>query len=269
MIFSTDPMLQFSSLILSNDEIAPHYFHMVLKAPISSYLPGQFVMIKVNNTNIPLLRRAMAILSWRDEELEIVYKAIGLGTKELSKRAPGEKLEVIGPLGNSYEIPDGLGHAYMITGGVGMSPLMPLARALTKKRIKTTLFFGGASVTDLVMRHEFSDLGVMVIPVTMDGSLGKRGLVTDVMEEGFKATKPDPQNDMVFTCGPHAMMRKVYEIASKYGLKTQVSMETRMACGTGVCLGCVIKNKNGSYLRACTEGPVYYGEEIDWNARLD
>ena len=264
-------MRQFDATVISNHEISPHYHHLILRAPDTPFSPGQFVMIQVNRRHIPLLRRAMAIFRWENQQLEIVYKAIGRGTNELAKRMPGEVLNVLGPLGNRYETPPSLRRAHLVTGGTGMVPLYPLARLLRNRDIQTILYFGGASSEDLLMQRRFTELDVEVVPTTMDGSVGRRGLVTEALEERLGSLRLDPQTEMIFTCGPHLMMQRVSQIAATYGIQCQVSLETRMACGTGVCLGCVVgihRDHKKDYPRVCTEGPVFYAKEVDWDARV-
>ncbi len=271
-------MRQIKSNIIYNRRLSPLYYKLGLACKEIPRLavPGQFVMVSVNSQLDPFFSRPFCIYKvLRDPEgIEVVYKVVGKGTAILQKKKEGDELEILGPLGNGYSLDDWEDDCVFVAGGIGIAAFYYLAERIREGRGDAsgiTLFFGGRSKEDMICLDDFTDLKVEIITATEDGSLGTRGLVTDLFKKDIhekKWSKP-----RVFACGPEAMLREVALIAEKKGMSCQVSLEKEMACGFGICLGCVIKKCNNAerdeelrwrYARVCKEGPVFNSKEILW-----
>lgn len=250
--------------ILHHIEVGPGYFKMGLAFPdlARMALPGQFVMVRLPERHIPLLRRPFSVHNclFKGDEVsgfELLYKVVGQGTRAMSGLKAGEFLDVLGPLGNGFTYPKGIGRVILVAGGVGVACLWYLALFLKEhKGVKCTVFLGGRSATDILCREEFNSIGAKSCITTEDGSLGEKGVITSLVQ---KTIEVDKKPDMIYTCGPMAMLKAVTDIASTHSVQCQVSLETAMACGFGVCLGCAVQKADGSgdYLHACMDGPVF------------
>lgn len=246
---------------------------LVLKGPIAREArPGQFVHIQVSSTYDPLLRRPFSIaqINAEQEEITVMYRVQGRGTELLAQASPGALLSVLGPLGNGFSLPD-QGELWLVAGGIGVFPLYGLARAALESRIPARLFWGGENEKFLESAGlaSWRALGLPVHLTTLDGSVGKKGLVTELFHEHLKGSGMAPQI-RVAACGPHAMMQAVTAACLEAGLPVEVSLEERMGCAVGACLGCVatLRDEEGNWRRAkvCQEGPVFQGEEVVWDA---
>ena len=263
-------------------ELGAGNYLISLHAPEQARLvrPGQFIMIKcVEGANEnPLLRRPFTIFNihrnargGRPDGIDLLVKDAGAGTAKLVRTKPGSALDCLGPLGRGFQVNNELrgeaSTACLVAGGVGIAPLLLLAESLKAQRIRPILFYGGAGEADLVLRDHFEHLEIDIIYVTEDGSLGERGLVTKPLDRYLEL---NPRKDIrVYACGPWGMMKAVHELARRYELTCEVSLEARMGCGMGACLGCVVSCRDESgdpqYLRACIDGPVMDSRRIDWN----
>ena len=243
-------MSKISDFIISeNESVAKNVFELKLKGDTSLIKkPGQFVNIAIDNF---YLRRPISICDYDDETIVLIYKVVGNGTKELSKKKVNEKLNILYPLGNGFDIEKSTLSPVLIGGGVGVPPLIGLARALIKKFIYPQFVMGFNTQDEVFGVDLLKNLGIVPYIVTLDGSLGYKGLVTDVLDKiSF---------DYIFTCGPEPMLKALYNV----DVNGQFSFEQRMACGFGGCMGCSCKTKYG-YKRICKEGPVLFKEEILW-----
>ena len=282
-------MIHTKAEILTNQEIAPGYFKMVLhlegfKGVIK---PGQFFHTKAGSDYDPLLRRPVSVhrLGAKHNIVELLYKVIGKGTHLMSRRSRGTYLDVIGPLGNGFKISKPQPNFILIAGGMGIAPLMALADELAKFRKRSiTAILGARTRAFIVCKKELQDLGAKVIVVTDDGSEGQKGVASDALKTAIEhfdlRKKPgslSPKNKTqppitigdyrpavsLYACGPTAMLKDIAKIVRYYRIDTQASLEERMGCGIGACLGCVVKTKSG-YKRVCKDGPVFNLEEILW-----
>lgn len=245
-----------------------NYHLLWLKAPAiaSEAKPGQFVMIKVNSLPYPLMRRPFSINSVSGSKISIFFFVSGKGTSILGEKKVGEKLEVIGPLGKGFNIeinpPGSL--LYLIGGGRGIAPMYFLAQELIKKDYSIAVFYGGKTYHDLPFIDQFRNLEIPLFITTDDGTLGKKGLITDLLEEELFRLSPQ----MIYACGPEAMMEKTAEIAARFGIPAEFSLESIMGCGFGACWGCVkkIKRADGTavWTKICREGPVFSHSQIIW-----
>jgi len=255
-------MLQIRVKILYNKKIKGNYFHLVLQAPkiTKESLPGQFLNIKVNDAYEPLLRRPLSIHRVKGANIEFLYEVVGRATELLSHRKPGEYLDVIGPLGNGFQL--NAKHKtlnILVAGGMGVAPLMFLAEKLVKSKV--TVLIGAKTKGQILCDKNFKDLGCEVKIATDDGSRGFKGKITDLLK-ALPLTM-DYKLSTICSCGPGPMLKEISRISKKYNIPAQVSLEEHMACGIGACLGCVVNTKEG-FKRVCKEGPVFNADEIIW-----
>jgi dihydroorotate dehydrogenase electron transfer subunit len=225
----------------------------------SAAVPGQFTMVRgAEWGDAPLLPRPMSYLSAGNTP-SILIKVIGEGTLRMGRAEPGEPFTLLGPLGLPWRAPAAGRRVVLVAGGVGLAPLLFLARRLAEGGgPKPLAIYGGRSARDLPLDDELGDLTELVT-TTEDGSKGTRGRVTDVLRE---LLAPDLD---VFTCGPDRMMAKVAELCAARDVPCEASLETPMACGYGVCLGCPVPTTDGAYLYACTQGPCVDARRVDWS----
>jgi len=268
-------MYQVVAEVLSNKNITLNYFKITLDAPeiCQDAQPGQFVHIKVTAGSAFLLRRPFSVHDTEDEKLEILYRVVGKGTDLLSQKGRSEKLDLLGPLGQGFELKENFRKAILVAGGIGVAPLYFLAKRLfnydskvsdqapaKSRRPKITLFLGARTRKQILCAQDFKNLGVTVKIATEDGSWGYKGPVSDLLAETLlQYSKPD----LVFACGPVPMLKKIAQLSRKYRLSSQVSLEQTMGCGIGACMGCVVTSPEG-YLRVCKDGPVFNVNQILW-----
>jgi dihydroorotate dehydrogenase electron transfer subunit len=242
--------------------------------------PGQFVMVKCSGDidEDPLLRRPFSVFDVRKRSgsgktagLDILVKNIGVGTRRLADLKPGDDVFVLGPQGQGFKIPPNIKNrkhvACLVAGGVGIAAFYLLARHFKEQNITPILFYGGRSVADLVLREYFEKLGMETNYTTEDGSCGEKGLVTTPLE---RYLQEHPRADLsVYACGPWAMMKSAHEVSLRHDVSCEVSLEARMGCSLGACMGCVIHawddHGEDQYLRVCLEGPVMNSRTVDWD----
>ena len=236
--------------IVENKKIAKDTFILKVENPaLFEILPGQFFMIKINEFNYPLLRRPFSVAGFSNT-IDIIYRIVGEGTAILSKKREGEFLDFLGPLGNGFKI-NSAKRLILVGGGVGVAPLLYLKDVIENRyKIACEAYFGFNSRDEV-----FTDDGFIS---TMDGSLGFKGTAVDMVQDKLD------EDSLIFACGPVPMMKKLALLSFEYGCSMQVSLESRMACGIGVCLGCVVETVDGDFKRVCVEGPVFDFEEIQW-----
>lgn len=220
--------------------------------------PGQFCLLKVPGV---FLRRPLSIFKAENSRVEFLYKVIGKGTESLSGLKPGQRINVLGPLGNGYDLSvlNSGRFPVFVAGGVGIASLSFLA---IKSKTPGILLYGAASKKDLIGLETFRKLRWNIKISTMDGTLGVKGLVTGLCDKHINSNVC--RSAAIFSCGPNAMLKEVAKFASERRLPGFVSLEEMMACGTGLCQGCVVKTTNG-YERVCKEGPVFDIKHIDWS----
>lgn len=231
--------------------------------------PGQFVMIKAGTSADLPLRRPFSIMAVDPAEdlFTLFVKAVGAGSGALTALLPGEPAQCLGPLGRPFEPPPPGPEAFMVAGGYGIAPFRMLAAELARRGRRGRVFYGGRTRLDLQEREAFADLGVPLHPATEDGSLGHKGLVTEILEAHLDATAAAVA---LYACGPEAMLRAVARIAARRGLPAQVSLDPWMGCGLGTCLGCVVwiqepEQPRPRYRCACTEGPAFDARVVVWS----
>jgi dihydroorotate dehydrogenase electron transfer subunit len=258
--------------IISHVSHGREYREMAVAVDLQEAVPGQFANIKVSEGYEPLLRRPLSIYGQdlQAGTLHFLYRLVGQGTRLLSKRQVGEKIDLIAPLGRGFSL-TGLTPetpALLVAGGVGAAPLYFLARQLKDRGVPVHFFLGGRRAEDLAFREKIAKgLETPLIITTEDGSLGKKGLITAALQEKL-AGPGGGEGCRLFACGPPAMLREVARAARQNGqIPLQVSMEAVMACGFGACLGCVCpagtRKGEETYKRVCTEGPVFAAGEVE------
>ena len=234
--------------VKQNAKIAENVFEMVLTGDLSGVRAGQFVNLLIDGL---YLRRPISVCDLQDDELTLVFKVVGKGTERLSKAQNGDVFDTLVGLGNGYDLDKDFKKPLLIGGGVGVPPLYLLAKRLVSLGKKPAVILGFNKKSEVFFEQEFKALGCDVQVVTVDGSYGARGFVTDAMDVDY---------DYFFTCGPEPMLKAVYAKSTTSG---QFSFEERMGCGFGACMGCSCKTVTG-YKRICKDGPILFKEEIVW-----
>lgn len=245
--------------LLRKESIGDAYHVLTFDIPDAPRaVAGQFLMIRgADWGDAPLLPRPMSYLTGGPTP-SVLVKVFGEGTLRLGRAEPGEPFNLLGPLGNPWRAAEIDRKQILVAGGVGIAPLLFLARDLVAQGRRPLFIYGGRTDRDLPLHDEISALCDVEF-VTENGSRGARGRVTDILDGVLKS------NTEVFTCGPDRMMAKVAEIALAKDVPCSASLETPMACGYGVCLGCPVPTIDGRYLYACTEGPCVDARRIAWD----
>lgn len=242
--------------VVEKSDPGPDLVRLTLAAPglARTARPGQFVMVRTSDTDSvdPLLRRPLSIHDVRGDKLSLLFKVIGRGTANLARLERGGEVDLLGPLGRPF--PEVEGPALLIGGGLGIAPLLFLARGRAGRQ--TAVRLGAATAAELVVAMDFEALAETHL-FTEDGSTGEKGLVTAGLADELAANPA-----AVLTCGPEPMLRAVAGAAAAAGVECHVSLEARMACGLGACLGCSVDRADGGRARVCLEGPVFEAERI-------
>jgi dihydroorotate dehydrogenase electron transfer subunit len=238
-------------IILRNDAIAPGYYQAAIRLsqPLARPRPGQFVMIKVPSAEV-FLRRPFSIYSYERRVLSVVYKVVGKGTAELAATPPRTTIMVLGPLGNGFSLLEGH-HPVIVAGGIGIAGIYLLWKRL---KGKASLFWGCTGGGEAGLLRDMISCNPHIS--SMDGSVGCKGNVVELLIERM-GTLPRPLQ--VLACGPEPMFISLHDRLSSERTPCQVLVEERMACGLGLCFGCVTKtvDENEPYKRVCKEGPVF------------
>ena len=232
--------------IQSNEQIAKNVYRMQLGGDTTGILPGQFVNIRVQGQ---FLRRPISVCNIADGILTIIYKVVGVGTEAMSKLAEGTQLDILTVLGNGYDLTKAGDSPLLVGGGVGVPPMYMLARQLREMGKDVRVILGFNTKDEVFYEDEFRALGCDVTVTTVDGSHGVKGFVTNAL---------DGKQSYYYTCGPLPMIKALLQAAGTNG---EVSMEERMGCGFGACMGCTIQTTIGPK-RVCKEGPVFPAEEL-------
>ena len=239
-------MKQLTFEIKSNEQIAKNVYRMQLCGDTTGILPGQFVNIRVEGQ---FLRRPISVCNINNGVLTIIYKVVGVGTEAMSRLPIGTQLDVLTVLGNGYNLSKAGDRPLLVGGGVGVPPMYMLARQLREAGKAVRVILGFNTKDEVFYEEEFRALGCDVTVTTVDGSHGVKGFVTNAL---------DGQQSYYYTCGPLPMIKALLQAAGTNG---EVSMEERMGCGFGACMGCTIQTTQGPK-RVCKEGPVFPANEL-------
>jgi dihydroorotate dehydrogenase electron transfer subunit len=280
------------SRIVEHRSIAKDTWQLTLEAPSLARctLPGQFFMVRLAGLNDPLIGRALAMFDrgfdsqGNPETVSVAYVVKGKFTQALSRFKAGQTVEIWGPLGNAFSNQP-VDHLILVAGGVGITPMLSLASAALGQQSygqspsgplgaskpqghfakQVTLCYGARTQEYLVALDVFESRGVRLAIATEDGSLGHRGRVTEVLKDLLSRSEGTAR---IACCGPEPMMQAVSKIAHEHNVPCEVSLETPMACGIGICFTCVAKIDQGDgtwdYRRTCVEGPIFESQSIVW-----
>lgn len=244
--------------VLDNRLIAPDLYVMDFVAPLIAQecQPGQFLHIRTSSTCDPLLRRPFSIYDVLPGSciISLLYRVVGRGTGLLTNIEVDDEIDVTGPLGRGFSLPEKPEDILLVGGGVGVAPLMYLGRQLIERGCRVQLLLGAATTEQLIAGQRFEKIGIRVKMASLDGAPGYQGLVTDLLDMENPASY-----NRLYTCGPEAMMARVAEWAIQNKVGGELSLEEHMACGVGACLGCARQLKPGQngYAKICQDGPVF------------
>lgn len=253
--------------IVRNQRLNDKYYLLEIKCEqfVREAKVGQFLMINTRHqdyTHDPLLRRPLGIADVNGNKFSLVYMVVGKGTRLLSEIAKGSEISFSNPLGSSFTLVEKKRTA-LLAGGIGIAPVYWLAKTLKEAGCMVDLYYGGRTRDDVVLLEELKETSSHLIVTTDDGSAGIKGFVTDPFGENVDSY------DMVYACGPKGMLKTVSEISMGAEVPVEVSLDERMACGLGACLGCIIYVKEGDQTvqkRCCVEGPVFDGSKVVWES---
>ena len=233
--------------VKTNECVGDGIYLMRLIGDLSSIKnPGEFVEIKLDNY---YLRRPISVCDYSDNHLDLHYKVLGHGTKDMTTYKQGKELDVIVNLGNGFDITKSK-KPLLIAGGIGIAPMFALARKFNELNIKPTIIYGAASKKDIVLVQKLQELGNLII-CSDDGTIGYKGNVVSYLKEN------NIEFDKYYACGPQVMLKYLAMLTNQ----GYVSLEARMGCGFGACMGCSIQTTNGPK-RVCKEGPVFEASEV-------
>jgi len=312
---------QYVSTVRANVPLCSEHYRLVLQLPdFPATDPGQFIQISCRDLDVEygpehelveqdgrwpkaigmellgplaMLRRPFSLAGRRDPgghvELDIIHRVVGIGTDWMSKLKVGDRVHILGPLGNRFTLPASDQQAILVGGGVGIPPMLYLAErlagrsavafcgALRRDLLPLTINEGVRSAGDSAPREdsqEFARHGLTSVITTDDGSYGFRGFVTQALEQYLDQQSSTAAKPIIYTCGPEPMMKRVADIAHARGIECQIAVERAMACGMGTCQSCCIKvrrppaaasgGRDWVYRLACTDGPVFRGAELLW-----
>ncbi|WP_201781503.1 dihydroorotate dehydrogenase electron transfer subunit [Sporosarcina globispora] len=256
-------MRQEQCTVISQIKLAENIYELTLQGELVHEMkdPGQFVHLKISEGYDPMLRRPISIAEILPDQsqFKMIYRAEGRGTAMLSKKSPGDYVDVLGPLGNGFPITEAFGGetAMLVGGGIGVPPLYELSKQLESRGVKVIHVLGFQSASAVFYEEKFAQLGETYI-ATADGSVGTKGFVTDVIERiGFDF-------DILYSCGPTPMLKA---LETRYPHKNvYLSLEERMGCGIGACFACVCHTGDDpdgySYKKVCSDGPVFKAGEV-------
>ncbi len=272
--------------VVENRPLTGGHFLLSLQSPRQAQAtrPGQFAMLRLLGRSDVLLRRPMSIYDVKPagsrrtkrarqspEIIQLLYKIVGRGTRLMAELKPGDRVGLLAPLGHGFFEDEYISQARAadqvlhVAGGIGIAALLLPAKRLAEAGLRQQLFFGGRTVADLVGVEDFKPLMQEIVLTTEDGSKGHEGFVTRPLEDYLGCNRD--KKFLLMVCGPWGMLHASVDLARKYGYPCLVSMENRMGCALGVCLGCCIRvdgQGHEAYQRVCTEGPVFWAEKVIW-----
>ncbi len=252
--------------LLRKNELVAGIFKYTVKAPeiANEAKPGQFLEIKVSETGEPYLRRPISIYNINKElgEIEFIFQVKGRGTELLSKIEVGKLIDIMGPLGKGTFKVQEYNNVAIIGGGIGTYPLYELTKEL-KGKANLNVYLGFRDKSLVTCEKEFEEIGLNKLVVTTDdGSYKEKGFAIDFMKKDIEEHKVD----MIFACGPLPMLKAVRSYAIENNIPCQISLEERMGCGIGACLGCAVKFNSGEdivYKHVCKDGPVFFAKDVE------
>ena len=252
-------MIQEIASVKANTEPMSQAHLLWLEAPqiASQARPGQFAMVRCGEKGEYQLRRPLSIHQRENNKIALLFNVVGGGTQWLSQRTSGDKLDLLGPLGNGFKVNPESKNLLLVAGGIGIAPLRFLTDEAIKKGQSVTLLYGTPSAAQLYPQLPNE---VNLVTATEDGSEGRKGMITDHLPDHINLT------DQIFACGPLAMYKTMARMTELKNV--QISLEVRMGCGLGVCYGCTVKTTNG-LKQVCQDGPIFELNDILWEELAD
>lgn len=259
-----------TAVVYKQEQLAEGIYDMWIETGLADQAkPGQFISVYTQNKST-LLPRPISIceVDKQNKRLRIVYRVVGKGTDEFSKYRAGNKVDILGTLGNGFPIEEVAGkRVFLMGGGIGIPPMLETAKQLCGKSAQTDIIVGYRN-NDLFLKKDLEQYGNVYI-ATEDGSVGTKGNVMNAMEAMASIEENALQADVILACGPMPMLRAIKNYAQEHNITAYISLEERMACGVGACLGCVVKTREVDHhshvnnARICTDGPVYLASEVE------
>jgi dihydroorotate dehydrogenase electron transfer subunit len=257
--------------IVSHERLTDGFYALRLEAPsIAPHcVPGQFIMLRGLVADWPYLKRPFSVYSTDgDTTVEIVYKVVGRATSVMAGMHPGERFDVMGPLGKGFSEQDQVPYVIALAGGIGIPPIGFYCQRCAGLHDKITLVIGAATRSELLVPVGLVIQGIEIRPYTEDGTKGTRGTVVDALTTLLRHVESSA-GVKVIACGPRGMLHRVAETCHRARVRCEVSVEEVMACGVGACLSCAVPSAQGGYLHACSDGPVFDSRVIDWDRWVD
>ncbi len=252
-------MIEKICTVESLQTLAPNIFLLTFRSEeiAQTVLPGQFVNIRVSNSLHPLLRRPFSVYRAEGDSVQIIFNVMGIGTGILSTKRSGDTIDVLGPLGKPFRLDASYETALLVAGGLGVAPL-PILTVSLRKRGKSIRTYFGARTKDQIVRAHLTNLQV----ATDDGTEGFCGTVVELFREELEHQQFS--SPKIFACGPNAMLRSLAVVAENFKIPCEVSLESVMACGIGICQGCPVQlsTETRSYALICRDGPVFNIHDI-------
>ncbi len=254
--------------LVKKEQLKPDIFKFSVKAPtiVKEAKPGNFIEIRVSETTEPFLRRPISIYNLDRENgiLEFIFQVKGKGTEILAKREVGKTIDIVGPIGYGTFKYGNYQNIAIIGGGIGVFPLYELAKCAKADGKKVTTYLGFRNKDFVVLEEEFKNTSDELILTTDDGSYAEKGFAIQYLEKDIQAGKVDS----IYACGPLPMLKAVQKLAMEKDIPCQISLEEKMACGLGVCLGCAVKTAKSpkdapEYLHVCKAGPVFFAKDVE------
>lgn len=259
--------LVFAELV-KKEQLKPDIFKFSVKAPsiVKEAKPGNFIEIRVTDQLDPFLRRPISIYNLDRENgiLEFIFQVKGKGTELLAKREEGKTIDIIGPIGYGTFKYDDYENIAIIGGGIGVFPLYELAKCAKADHKNVTTYLGFRNKDFVVLEEEFRKVSNELVLTTDDGSYAEKGFAINYLEKDIEAGKVDA----IYACGPLPMLKAVQKLAIEKEIPCQISLEEKMACGLGVCLGCAVKTAKSpkdapEYWHVCKAGPVFNAKDVE------
>ncbi len=251
--------------LIKKEEIIKDIFKFSVEAEeiVKTAKPGNFIEIRVNDQTEPFLRRPISIYNMNQEAgiLEFIFQIKGNGTNLLSKKQIGDKIDILGPLGNGTFKFEKYNKIAIIGGGIGIFPLYELAKEAKAQGKKVSTYLGFRNKDLVMLEKEFKEVSDKLVITTDDGSYAEKGFAIDYL-------KKDIENHCIYACGPLPMLKAVQKYAIENNINCQISLEEKMGCGLGVCLGCAVKKAsspkdNPEYFHVCKGGPVFNAKDVE------
>lgn len=254
--------------LVKKEQLKPDIFKFSVKAPsiVKEAKPGNFIEIRVTDQLDPFLRRPISIYHLDKENgvLEFIFQVKGKGTELLAKKDVGKQIDMIGPIGYGTFKYDDYEKIAIIGGGIGVFPLYELAKCAKTDHKNVTTYLGFRSKDFVVLEEEFAEVSDTLVLTTDDGSYAEKGFAINYLEKDIEAGKIDS----IYACGPLPMLKAVQKLAIEKEIPCQISLEEKMACGLGVCLGCAVKTAKSpkdapEYWHVCKAGPVFNAKDVE------